>query len=93
MQATTREEKSDSGGVTRKHEAGKGTAREGRGQAVPQRWRKKQQEERKSGSRKKKREQDRDRKRMGEQDRGAEKTCNGQHDRKGGKKNRGRDPD
>ena len=41
VQATTREEKSDrwldSGGATRKHEAGKGTAREGWGQGVPQR--------------------------------------------------------
>jgi len=66
VQDATRQEKNDrwldSGSVTRKHKAGKGTAREGQGQAVPQRWRKKQHGERKSGSRKKKREQDRDRK-------------------------------
>jgi len=65
VQATTRQEENnkwlDSGGVTRKHEAGKGTAREGRGQAVPQRWKKKQHGDRKS-SRKKKREQGTDRK-------------------------------
>jgi len=64
MQDTTREEKSDSqldsSGVMRKHEAGKGTATEGWRQAVPQRWRKKQQGERKSDSRKKEKEQDRD---------------------------------
>jgi len=60
VQATAREEKSerrlDTGGVTRKHEAGKGTAREGRGQGVLQKWRKKQHGDGKSGSRKKKRE-------------------------------------
>ena len=54
MQATTREEKNDrwldSGSVTRKHEAGKGTAREGWGQAVPQRWRNEEQQQKEEGA-------------------------------------------
>jgi len=96
VQATTREEKSDrwldSGGGTRKHEAGKGTVREGRGQAVPQRWRKKQQGERKSSSRHKEKEQDRDQqRRMGSRTQMQKKTCNGQHDTEEGKKNGDRD--
>ena len=49
MQDATRQKKNDrwldSCGVTRKHEAGKGTAREGWGQAVPQRWRNEEQQQ------------------------------------------------
>jgi len=91
VQATTREEKSDgwldSSGVRRKHEAGKGTAREGRGQAVPQRWRKKQQKQGEGAGQRPTKE---DGSRMQIQ---KKKTCNRQHDREEGKKNRGRDLD
>jgi len=89
VQATTREEKRDrwldSGGVMRKHEAGKGTAREGWGQAVPQRWRKKQQKQGEGAGQRPTKE---DGSRMEMQ-----KTCNRQQDREEGKKNRGRDLD
>ena len=82
-QDATRQEKNDrwldSGGVTRKHKAGKGTVREGRGQAVPQRWRKKQQ---KLGEGAGQRPTKEDRSRMQMQ----KNTCNRQHDREEGKK-------
>ena len=97
-QDSRREEKSgsrlDSGGVARKQEAGNRTARESWGQGARQRRRKQQQGERKRGSRRREKERDRDQqRRMGSGMETQKNTWDEQHDREGGKKNRGRDPD
>jgi len=94
VQDATRQEKNDRwldrSGVTRKHEAGKGTAREGQGQAVPQRDGEKSSTERGRAAA----ERRGSRTETENEEWGAGRRCkkkNLQHDR--GKKNRGRDPD